>query len=77
MRAAAGETEEPAAEETDHHEDTHLNKSCVEVMMLYEREVEDKVRIQLTEAEVEFTSEGVNDGRDTYNAHELKGAGDG
>jgi len=52
------------AEETDHHEDTRLSKSCVEAMrimkgMLHEREVEDKVRIQLTEAEVEFTSEGV------------------
>ena len=67
MRATAGETEEPAAEGTDHHENTRLSRSHVEAMMimkgmLHEREVEDKdckVRIQSTGAEVEFTSEGV------------------
>ena len=55
----ASETEEPAEEETEHHGDTRLSQSSVEVMMvmegmLDEKEAEDKdcrVRIQLMEAE--------------------------
>jgi len=43
----AGETEKPAAEETEHHEDTRLSKISVEAMtviegMLDKKEVEDK-----------------------------------
>ena len=58
--ATASETEEPAEEETEHHGDTRLSQSSVEVMMvmegmLDEKEAEDKdcrVRIQLMEAEI-------------------------
>jgi len=57
--------ENPAAEETEHHEDTCMSESSVEAMMvmeviLDEREVKNKgskVRIQSMETEVEFQSE--------------------